>query len=119
MLFSRMVERPIRLKTAMANTAIGIEADTVKPARMARYTVAAPKMMPKITPKTMALIVNSGMTSDAGTNGSNFFWVSSAIEPPECEEFEPQQSRAGLAASPRANRMCLRNWLWLMVPAYD
>ena len=36
MLFSRMVERPKRLNTAMASTAIGIDADTVRPARRAR-----------------------------------------------------------------------------------
>ena len=36
MLFSRIVDLPKRLKTAMASTAIGIEADTVRPARSAR-----------------------------------------------------------------------------------
>ena len=35
MLFSRMVESPSRLSTAMASTAIGIEAQTVRPARSA------------------------------------------------------------------------------------
>ncbi len=36
MLFSRMVDLPNRLKTAIASTAMGIEADTVRPARNAR-----------------------------------------------------------------------------------
>jgi hypothetical protein len=36
MLFSSMVDLPNRLKTAMASTAMGIEADTVSPARKAR-----------------------------------------------------------------------------------
>ena len=31
MLFSRIVERPKRLNTAIASTAIGIDADTVRP----------------------------------------------------------------------------------------
>jgi hypothetical protein len=36
MLFSRIVERPRRLNTALASTAMGIEAETVSPARSAR-----------------------------------------------------------------------------------
>ena len=39
MLFSRMVERLSRLNTAIASTAMGIDARTVRPARSARYTV--------------------------------------------------------------------------------
>ena len=61
----------MRLNTAMANTAIGMEAETVRPARSARYTVAAPKMMPKMAPRTMALSENSGTVCDAGMNGWN------------------------------------------------
>ena len=59
MLFSRIVDLLKRLKTAIASTAIGIEADTVSPARSARYTVTAPKMTPKMAPSTIALRVNS------------------------------------------------------------
>ena len=66
MLFSRIVDFPIFLKTAMARTAIGMEAETVSPARRARYTVAAPKIKPKNAPRRMALSVNSGIVcSDA------------------------------------------------------
>jgi hypothetical protein len=36
MLFSRIVDLPIFLKTAIARTAIGTEAETVRPARSAR-----------------------------------------------------------------------------------
>ena len=36
MLFSRIVELPSLLKTAIARTAIGTEAETVRPARSAR-----------------------------------------------------------------------------------
>ena len=36
MLFSRMVEPPKRFSTEMASTAMGIEADTVRPARRPR-----------------------------------------------------------------------------------
>ena len=36
MLFSRIVELPIFLKTAIARTAMGTEAETVSPARRAR-----------------------------------------------------------------------------------
>jgi hypothetical protein len=36
MLFSRIVDLPSRLNTAIESTAIGIEAETVNPARRAR-----------------------------------------------------------------------------------
>ncbi len=36
MLFSRIVDLPMRLNTAIDSTAIGIEAETVRPARSAR-----------------------------------------------------------------------------------
>src|SRR5574341_320481 len=73
MLFSRMVDFPSRLNTAMASTAMGIEADTVSPARSARYTVEAPKISPKIAPRMMARRENSAGACDAGTNGWNGF----------------------------------------------
>jgi hypothetical protein len=67
MLFSRIVEPPRRLSTAMASTAIGIDALTVSPARKPRYTVEAPKIRPKMAPITMALMVNSAGDCVAGT----------------------------------------------------
>ncbi len=71
MLFSRMVEPPNRLSTEMASTAIGIDAETVRPARSPRYTVDAPKMRPNSTPRTIALAVNSATDCSAATNGLN------------------------------------------------
>jgi hypothetical protein len=53
----------------MESTAIGIEADTVNPARKPTYTVTAPNKIPNRPPKKMALNVNSGRTSSAGTYG--------------------------------------------------
>src|SRR5262252_6590852 len=50
MLFSRIVDEPSFLNTEIASTAIGIDADTVRPAFSARNTVAAPKMTPKMIP---------------------------------------------------------------------
>jgi hypothetical protein len=56
----------------IAITAIGIEADTVRPAFSARYTVAAPNMIPKMAPVTIDFTVNSGIEVSAATNGLNW-----------------------------------------------
>jgi hypothetical protein len=53
----------------IAITAIGIDAETVSPAFNARYTVDAPKMIPKIAPVKIDLTVNSAIFVSAGTNG--------------------------------------------------
>ena len=71
MLFSRIVERPNARKTEIDSTAIGIDADTVRPTFSARYTVEAPNRTPNKAPKITALAVNSAGASVAGTNGSN------------------------------------------------
>ena len=71
MLFSRIVDLPSFLKTAIERTAIGTEAETVSPARRARYTVAAPKMMPKAIPSRIALSENSGISCSAEMYGLN------------------------------------------------
>jgi beta-galactosidase len=55
----------------MLSTAMGIDADTVRPARRPTYTVTAPKIMPKIAPKSTALNVNSGTFADSGMYGRN------------------------------------------------
>ena len=55
----------------MDSTAIGMDADTVSPARSARYTVDAPKITPRIAPRMMARTVNSGMIVLSDTNGWN------------------------------------------------
>jgi hypothetical protein len=53
----------------MANTAIGIEAETVRPAFKAKYTVEAPKMIPKAAPVRIDLSVNSAIFVSGDTNG--------------------------------------------------
>src|SRR6266705_5452621 len=59
MLFSRMVARPNALRMLMDSTAIGIEAETVSPARNPTYTLTAPNSRPNRAPKTTARTVNS------------------------------------------------------------
>jgi hypothetical protein len=68
-LFSRIVVLKTLLPNVIAITAMGIEAETVRPAFKARYTVAAPKRMPKILPSTSAFTVNSFMFVSGETNG--------------------------------------------------
>src|SRR5207253_8031483 len=70
-LFSRMVEPPSFLSSEMESTAMGIEAETVRPAFSARYTVEAPKMSPKTAPVMTALGVNSATFAWSGTYGLN------------------------------------------------
>jgi len=72
-LFSKMVVLRKNLLSAMAITAMGMEAETVKPAFNARYTVAAPKMIPKQAPVMTAFHVNSFMAVSGAINGTNFF----------------------------------------------
>jgi hypothetical protein len=69
MLFSRMLALPRARRMLMESTAIGIEADTVNPARKPTYTVTAPNKTPNSPPKITALNVNSGLISSAGTYG--------------------------------------------------
>ncbi len=59
MLFSRMVERPKARRMLMERTEMGMEAETVRPARRPTYTVTAPKSNPKSAPSTTARMVNS------------------------------------------------------------
>jgi hypothetical protein len=117
MLFSRMVELPRRLKTAIDSTAMGTEAETVRPALNARYTVAAPKMTPKSEPRMIALGVNSGISCDAGTKGLKSSGFVADIHPPEqrCLLAEPGDAspRRRLAQGPGTGRnelmrKCLR-----------
>ena len=67
MLFSRIVDEPSRLKSEIASTAIGIDAETVRPAFSARYTVAAPKITPNSIPSAIARKVSSRTLASAGT----------------------------------------------------
>ena len=66
-LFSRIVERPNARRMLMDSTAMGIDAETVNPARNPTYTETAPNSSPKIPPSTTARNVNSLMFCDAGT----------------------------------------------------
>ena len=63
MLFSRMVDLSSFLPSEMAMTATGIDAETVRPALRARYTVAAPNRMPIKAPIRIAFTVNSAIAS--------------------------------------------------------
>ena len=60
MLFSRMLTLPNARKMLMDSTEMGIEAETVSPARNPTYTVTAPKNSPASTPSRTARSVNSG-----------------------------------------------------------
>jgi hypothetical protein len=61
------------LLKAIDITAMGIDAETVKPALRARYTVAAPNMIPKAAPVITAFRVNSFITVSGAMKGTNFF----------------------------------------------
>ena len=71
MLFSRMVERPNARRMLMDRTEIGMDAETVSPARRPTYTVTAPKSSPKSAPRITARRVNSLMLSSADMYGRN------------------------------------------------
>ena len=68
-LFSRIVVLKNFLPNVMAITAIGMDAETVSPAFNARYTVAAPKMMPNMQPSKMDFSVNSFICTPGATKG--------------------------------------------------
>ena len=70
MLFSRIVERPSVRKNATESTAIGIEAETVRPILSARYTLEAAKTSPSSAPRISARTVSSAGDWLGGTNGS-------------------------------------------------
>src|ERR1700723_4149075 len=59
MLFSRIVERPNARRILMDKTEIGMDADTVSPARNPTYTVTAPKSSPNNPPRITARNENS------------------------------------------------------------
>ena len=66
-LFSRMVERPKARRMLMESTDIGMEAETVSPARKPTYTVIAPNSKPNSAPRMTARTVNSFCVSSAET----------------------------------------------------
>jgi hypothetical protein len=58
---------------------MGMEAETVRPALRARYTVAAPKRIPEMHPRIIALRVNSFIFVSAGTKGWKVFGVMNSL----------------------------------------
>ena len=90
-----MVVRRKSLLRAMAMTAMGIDADTVRPAFNARYTVEAPKMMPKAEPTSTALRVNSFIWVSEATKGWNFFSDMAAMYWLKVEVSENKKDTAG------------------------
>src|SRR3984957_3731984 len=71
MLFSRIVDRPNARRMLMESTAMGIDAETVSPARNPTYTETAPNKTPNSAPRTIARRLNSATLSSASTYGRN------------------------------------------------
>src|SRR5258708_21526112 len=71
MLFSRIVDFPNARRMEMDTTEIGIDAETVSPARKPTYTDTAPNKTPKIAPRMTARKLNSVRVVDASTYGRN------------------------------------------------
>ncbi len=67
MLFSRIVDLPNARRMEIESTEIGIEAETVSPARNPTYTETAPNKMPKSEPRITARQLNSVIVLDAST----------------------------------------------------
>src|SRR4029077_1707551 len=67
MLFSRIVDLPNARRIEIDSTEIGIEAETVSPARNPTYTETAPNKMPNNEPRITARQLNSVMALDAST----------------------------------------------------
>ena len=67
MLFSRIVDLPNARRMEIDSTEIGIDAETVSPARNPTYTDTAPNSAPKIAPRITARQLNSVIVLDAST----------------------------------------------------
>src|SRR5580704_7481560 len=66
-----MLTFPKPRRMLIESTAMGIDAETVSPARSPTYTVTAPKNNPARIPSRIARSVNSGRFCSAGTYGRN------------------------------------------------
>ena len=66
-LFSRIVDLPNARRMEIESTEIGIDAETVSPARSPTYTDTAPNSAPKIAPRITARQLNSVIVLDAST----------------------------------------------------
>ena len=103
MLFSRIValRTPNDLEktrnSVIDSTAIGTEAETVRPTLSTRYSDDAPKMMPRMAPVSTAGQVNSCGDSEGGMNGS---WGGASAEPGE-----PRVSTPGSLVSTDMKRL--------------
>jgi len=67
MLFSRIVDFPNARRMEIESTEMGMEAETVRPARSPTYTDTAPNKTPKIAPRKTARKLNSVRLVDAST----------------------------------------------------
>ena len=67
MLFSRIVDLPNARRMEIDSTEMGIDAETVSPARNPTYTETAPNSAPKIAPRITARQLNSVIVLDAST----------------------------------------------------
>src|SRR5216684_6707517 len=70
-LFSRIVDFPNARRMEIDSTEIGMEAETVSPARNPTYTETAPNRIPKSDPRSTARQLNSVIALDASTYGRN------------------------------------------------
>src|SRR5579872_7343810 len=70
-LFSRMLTLPKARRMLIESTAMGIDAETVSPARSPTYTVTAPKKSPATIPARMARKVNSATPFSESMYGLN------------------------------------------------
>ena len=66
-----MVDLPNARRMEIESTEIGIDAETVSPARRPTYTDTAPNSAPKIAPRITARQLNSVIVLDASTYGRN------------------------------------------------
>src|SRR5579859_47727 len=67
-----MVERPKARRMLMESTEMGMEAETVRPARRPTYTVIAPNNKPNSAPRITARSVNSLTDSSEPMYGRNY-----------------------------------------------
>ena len=70
-MFSSRIDPPRSRNAAIATTAAGKVAATVRPAFIPRYALAVPSTMASTVPMATALNVNSGRSVASGTNGVN------------------------------------------------
>src|SRR5271156_369487 len=105
MLFSRMVDLPNARSTVMDSTAMGIEAETVSPARNPTYTVTAPNSTPNSIPKTIVFSVNSASDCSGPTYGRKSLPVAVGLQDFDATRHPHPRHVGALLAAP--SRRCL------------